>query len=84
MTLKYLVDSIGDHTAPYLELVDECQRVFNDINELMVFANECTSVVNLTDFIPDIDFEHEELLIDEVEIESYSDFKEYPQLEEFN
>lgn len=84
MTLRYLVDSAGDHTANYLEMVDECSKEFDDINELMVFASECTSPINVSEFIPEIDFEMEDLTldIDSDNIEHYSDFNEYSNLEE--
>lgn len=77
-----MVDSAGDHTAPYLEMVDECQKEFDDVNTLMVFVSECTHVLNLSEFLPEMDFEEIDLMDEQVEeFESYSDFKLYPQLD---
>tara|TARA_R110002126_G_scaffold47605_2_gene133339 strand:+ start:5089 stop:5328 length:240 start_codon:yes stop_codon:yes gene_type:complete len=53
MSIKvhFSCDSIGDHNAHTSQLIDSEFKEFKDLSEAIIFATECTEVLNPMDLL---------------------------------
>jgi hypothetical protein len=79
--VHYACDSKGDHQALTQQLIDTDVKKFNDIQEAITFATECTEVLNSRELLKEAgvseemlsaDFlEEDQLLLDSPEFSKY-------------
>lgn len=73
----YACDTLGDHKAQFVKLIDTDERMFNSDTEALLFGTECTECLNLHELVDNLGEEAVKILLSTKEEPLLLDYKEF-------
>jgi hypothetical protein len=76
----YACDTLGDHKAQFVKLIDTDERMLDTAEEALLFGTECTECLNLHELVDNLGEENAKILLSAKEEPLLLDYKEFEHL----